>query len=160
MKGCLVDPVACVEGGLEHPDLLHPPLLPDVDRVDAVAEDAATESHHAAEGADHPHRVAVRLDDPRIGEDLQEGVEMLEVVWSLAEPTAGALPEQQLHHFRIFAIGRRVIDALEPGREARQPHERLERGAPEGDVEQKDVFFLCLGLDGVSGKEVWRHVFE
>ena len=58
-------------------------------RVDPIAEHRPPVGHHAGVGRHHPHRVAVGLDDLRVGEDVEQRVEVLEVVRRLAEPAPG-----------------------------------------------------------------------
>ena len=81
-------------------------LRADLARIDAVAEDRAPVGHHAAIGRHHPRRVAVGLDDLRVGEDVEQRVEVLEVMRRLAEPASGALPQQKLDR-RGGSSGRR-----------------------------------------------------
>ena len=140
------------------PHLAHP-VTRDLLRIDVVAEDASAGGDHAAERAHGLERVAVGLDDARLGEDLEYRVEIFHVMGRLQHPVGcGLLPEEHLHHLAEILVGPGVVLTLEPGRIAGDVQRRFGGLAHEREVEQQHVLFGRIVLHGMNGEELGRQV--
>nr|ABV59994.1 putative cholesterol transporter [Sterolibacterium denitrificans] len=153
---------AYLQRRFDHGDVLAMPVRGDRMGIHRVGEHPVAVGHHARVGSRGARRIAVRLDDLRIGEDLQKYVEMAQMRRRLQypPPLRSLLPLHQLQQRLHVFVGRRHVLPFQPGRVARHVGERFGHVAEEGVIQQQDFLFRRIGVDGMNGEEFRRHVTQ
>ena len=130
-------------------------------RVCVIAEDAAQHDGEAGGGGDDIERLAVGLDDERVGVGVEQCAEREHVGWGLQHPAPrGVTKLQVLEKLPVAGVGRAHVAALKPGAVRGDIEKGVELVAQEGVAHDGDAFLRKLRSGEMDGLEIRREPVE